>query len=161
VPDEPAAAESWAKPTDGGVIRNTEYTFFKKVSPTTQLGFPDPLTMLLPMLRSNIAPRHRELVRDSWPRFMSVGLIGHNLPPNERLMEMLVVQGNAQNPGMLVTFCEPGTAAQIALTSFVGPPIKVVPVSMAESADAPDVMGTDLPCTVTDDMLNSQKVLDS
>lgn len=50
---------------------------------------------------------------------------------------------------MPVMVLDPGTAAQIAFTSFVGPPIKVVPVSIAESADDPVVIDTLLPCTVT------------
>lgn len=47
------------------------------------------------------------------------------------------------------TGADPGTAAQMAWTSVVGPPINVVPVSMAERAELPEVIGTFLPCTVT------------
>jgi len=36
--DPPALADNWANPTDGGEERNTEYTFFRNVSPTTQLS---------------------------------------------------------------------------------------------------------------------------
>lgn len=35
-PDPPATLESCANPIEGGSARKTEYTFFKKVSPTTQ-----------------------------------------------------------------------------------------------------------------------------
>lgn len=31
VPDPPAASDSWAKPIEAGVMRNTEYTFFCNV----------------------------------------------------------------------------------------------------------------------------------
>jgi len=47
--------------------------------------------------------------------------------------------------------CEPGTAAQIAATSVVGPPISVVPVSMAAKAVVPVVIATDVPPTETAD----------
>ena len=69
-PDPPAASDNCANPIEGGWERNTEYTFFyttapissylcfpprggegartKNVSPTTQFGLPDPLSMLLP-----------------------------------------------------------------------------------------------------------------
>ena len=42
-----------------------------------------------------------------------------------------------KNPSWSATAAEPGTAAQIALTSAVGPPIRVVPVSMAARASLP------------------------
>lgn len=45
----------------------------------------------------------------------------------------------------------------MAWTSFVGPPISVVPVSMADSAVLA-VIGTDFPCTVTEFKVNSQKL---
>jgi len=48
VPDPPAAADNWANPTEAGVARNTEYTFFRNVSPTTQLGLPEPAGILTP-----------------------------------------------------------------------------------------------------------------
>jgi len=92
-PDPPARLESWAKPTEGGDARNTEYTFFRKVSPMTQVGLPDPLWMLVPILRSKIEPRHFELPRSSWPLFMSCVLIGHVLPPNENDTETEAVHG--------------------------------------------------------------------
>jgi len=47
-PDPPAASDNCANPIEGGWERNTEYTFFKNVSPTTQFGLPDPLSILLP-----------------------------------------------------------------------------------------------------------------
>jgi hypothetical protein len=64
----------------------------KKVSPTTQEGLPEPEGMLLPRLRSKMAPRHCELPREIWPRFMSVVLIGHALPPKESVTETEVEQ---------------------------------------------------------------------
>jgi hypothetical protein len=49
VPDPPPAADdNCANPTEGGFARNTEYTFFKNVSPTIHPGFPFPLCTLLP-----------------------------------------------------------------------------------------------------------------
>jgi len=60
VPDPPAAVDNWANPTDGGEERNTEYTFFRNVSPTTQLGLEEPPAILLvPRLRSKMAPMHK------------------------------------------------------------------------------------------------------
>jgi len=47
-----AVDESVAKPTDGGLNLKTEYTFFKKVSPTIQAG------ALLPVVISKNAPTH-------------------------------------------------------------------------------------------------------
>jgi len=40
VPDPPAAVDNWANPTDAGEERNTEYTFFRNVSPIIQSGLP-------------------------------------------------------------------------------------------------------------------------
>jgi len=43
LPEEPpAAADNSANPTDPGLDRKTEYTFLRKVSPTTHEGFPLP-----------------------------------------------------------------------------------------------------------------------
>jgi hypothetical protein len=42
---------SWAKPTAAGLARKTEYTFFRKVSPTIQAG-------ALPIPISKIPPAH-------------------------------------------------------------------------------------------------------
>jgi hypothetical protein len=53
-----------------------------------------------------------------------------------------------KNPVGFSTGAEPGTAAQMALTSAVGPPIRVVPVSKATRAALPVVIRTDRPCTV-------------
>jgi len=63
-PDPPAAVDNWANPTDAGEERNTVYTFFRNVSPTTQSGAK--LTelggiLLEPGLRSKIAPTHKGL----------------------------------------------------------------------------------------------------
>lgn len=80
---------SWAKPTAGGLARKTEYTFFRKVSPTIQLG-------TLPMPISKIPPAHiwevalalpvivlPVIVLLRVPRFMSRGLIAQFVPPKE------------------------------------------------------------------------------
>lgn len=53
---------------------------------------------------------------------------------------------------------DPGTAAQKAFTSFVGPPIKVVPVSIAVRASLPVEIGIALPPAVRDVSDNSQKL---
>lgn len=82
-PDPPAKLESCANPIEGGSARKTEYTFFKKVSPISQEGLPEPEGMSLPRPRSKMAPRHCELPIEIWPRLMSVAFIGHALPPKE------------------------------------------------------------------------------
>jgi hypothetical protein len=108
LPYPPAAADNWANPIDAGCDRNTEYTFFytksrvecihtdvqltKNVTPTTQFGFPFPLTMLLPRLRSKMAPRHCALPGETGPRFISNGLICHVWPPNDMETCMVVLQ---------------------------------------------------------------------
>ena len=55
----------------------------RNISPTTQLGLLLPLGMLVPALRSKMAPRHRELLRDIRPMFMSWVLIDQSFPPND------------------------------------------------------------------------------
>jgi len=60
-PDPPAAVDNWANPTDAGEERNTEYTFFRNVSPTTQVGLELSGILLAPRLRSKMAPRHKGL----------------------------------------------------------------------------------------------------
>lgn len=47
---------SCAKPTAAGLARKTEYTFFRKVSPTIQAGTPTPAPTVVP--RSKIPPAH-------------------------------------------------------------------------------------------------------
>jgi hypothetical protein len=47
---------SCAKPTEAGLARKTEYTFFRKVSPTIQEGTPVPLPVMVPI--SKIPPAH-------------------------------------------------------------------------------------------------------
>jgi len=106
----------------------------------TQFGLPDPPSMLVPILRSKIAPRHIELPRDSWPMFMSCELIGHDFPPNESDTSTVVEHGKLKNPCWTCDWPEPGTAFQIAATSSDGPPMRVVPVSIAEIADDPVVI---------------------
>ena len=56
---------------------------------------------------------------------------------------------NSKNPFESWDAAEPGMAAQIAATSSVGPPINVVPVSMADKAVVPVVIATEFPLTVT------------
>jgi len=63
----------------------------RKVSPTTQLGLPLPLGILLPMSRSKMAPRHCELPLDTCPRFISFALIGQDFPPKESEMVTVVL----------------------------------------------------------------------
>jgi hypothetical protein len=108
LPYPPATADNWANPIDAGCDRNTEYTFFytksrvecihtdvqltKNVTPTTQFGFPFPLTMLLPRLRSKMAPTHCALPGETGPRFISNGLICHVWPPNDMETCMVVLQ---------------------------------------------------------------------
>jgi hypothetical protein len=135
----------------------------KNVAPTTQFGLPFPLMMLLPRLRSKMPPMHCVLPVETGPRFISTGLIGHVWPPNDMEMLTFVLQaeqdttckkkpekkrgGNARNwkkPSM-VAMGVPPTASQIAVTSAVGPPISVVPVSMADSAAFPVVIDTGFP----------------
>jgi len=79
--DPPAALESSANPTEAGSDLKTEYTFFRKVSPTTQLGFPPPASMLDPLVRSKIPPTQRSDEELGLPKFISALLIGHALPP--------------------------------------------------------------------------------
>jgi len=62
-----------------------------------------------------------------------------------------------KNPGFAVEAVAPGTAAHIAATSSEGPPIKVVPVSIAESAALPVRTVIFLPSTVTATRRSSSK----
>jgi len=80
------------------------------------------------------------LPRDSSPMFMSCELMAHDCPPNERVTLTLVVHGKLKNPELTWDMPEPGTAAQIAATSADGPPMRVVPVSIADNAEAPVVI---------------------
>jgi len=90
----PAAEESWANPMDGGdEARNTEYTFLRKVAPTTQEGLSPPAGISLPKLKSKTEPTQRRLPL-SVPMFISTVLILHDLPPKAIVTETLVVQGN-------------------------------------------------------------------
>lgn len=94
VPDEelkPLA--SCAKPTAGGSARKTEYTFFKKVSPTIHIA-PKPPSLRAPA--SKIAPAHMSEV--TVPTFMSTGLIFQSVPPKDMETVILVLQGNAYKP---------------------------------------------------------------
>jgi len=84
VPEEPpAAAESCAKPTEGGWARKTLYTFLRNVSPTIHSGVPAAWPGPVPSSISKIAPRHWLLPAPTVPRFRSSMLIGHEGPPNE------------------------------------------------------------------------------
>lgn len=94
VPDEPPALlDSCAKPTDAGLARKTLYTFFKNVSPTTQLGLPFPLDTEDPRSSTKIPPMH--MLFSITPRFMSSGLMGHAEPPNAMDTLTVVEHGNA------------------------------------------------------------------
>jgi len=92
------------------------------------------------------------------PRFISEGLMGQVLPPNDMEAETWVEQGKAKYPAMLDIARAPGTAFQKALTSVVGPPMRVVPVSIAANAEAPPVTVTGFPCATIPETLNSQKL---
>ncbi len=80
-PEPPAALDNCAKPTDAGLLLKTVYTFFKNVSPTTQLGFPPPEPICEPSPKSKIPPRQRP--EPILPRFMSSVLMGQALPPKD------------------------------------------------------------------------------
>jgi len=145
-PPPPPLPTSCANPTDIGFWRNTEYTFFKNVSPMTHVGPSDPTS--LPMVRSNMDPTQSELPSSTGPRFMSSESIDHAWPPNDKVTCTEVEQGNWKNPWgapWARTALDPGTAAQMATTSSVGPPMAVVPVSMADSAALPVATLTDFP----------------
>jgi len=94
VPSPLPPVASSANPTDIGFWRNTEYTFFKKVSPTTQEGAVSVAVLELPSEMSKTAPTQNELPSSTGPRFMSSGLIGHAWPPKDRVTLTWVEQGN-------------------------------------------------------------------
>lgn len=71
-----ATLERFAKPTDGGLKRKTEYTFLRNVSPTIQLGVELPGDEL----RSKNAPRHEDC--ESCVSLKSAGDILQLAPPN-------------------------------------------------------------------------------
>lgn len=82
VPDEPpAASDSCAKPTAGGLARKTLYTFLRNVSPMIHAGLAPPGGIDEPWVISKIAPRHLPL--PTVPRFKSARLIGHDGPPKD------------------------------------------------------------------------------
>jgi hypothetical protein len=82
-----ARGDSRAKPTDGGLARNTEYTFLRNVSPTIHGG-------ALPLVSNwKNAPRQRSLDGDTRPRRKSAGEIGHDRPPKAMLTSTAVEQG--------------------------------------------------------------------
>jgi len=76
---------------------------------------------------------------------MSLELIGQAFPPKDKVMVTWVEHGKEKKPCIFATGLEPGTAAQMVLTSAVGPPMSVVPVSIADSAALPVVIDTLLP----------------
>jgi len=86
---DPTLADSWAKPTEGGCKRNTEYTFFKKVAPMIQPGPPDPIAA--PRLRSKMPPTQRPSL--SGEIAMSASAMAHVLPPKEIVTPSLVEHG--------------------------------------------------------------------
>ena len=96
-------SESAAKPTEGGLNRKTEYTFFcermingqiatcdssaltRKVSPTIQVG------ALPPVLSSKNAPTHWDPLSEVSRK--SAGAMGQLGPPNEMAMLTCVLHG--------------------------------------------------------------------
>jgi len=156
VPELPVAADSCAKPTAGGLARKTLYTFLRNVSPTIQAGWPGIGLTFEPAVISKIAPRHCPSL--TGPRFRSATLIGHEGPPNDIEIVNWVLHGKEKEPAIFpVRGTEFGTAPQIASTAAVGPPISVVPVSMAAVFVLP--MLTFFPFTVTLDIVCSQNEL--
>jgi len=96
VPVPPAAVDNWANPTDAGEERNTVYTFFRNVSPTTQVGLLLSGILFEPRLRSKMAPRHKGfLPLLIWPALKSSGLIGHDWPPKPNATVIFGLQGYA------------------------------------------------------------------
>lgn len=82
--DEFSPLASCAKPTAGGLARKTEYTFFRKVSPTIQAGvLPIPISKIPPAHIWEVAFALPIIVLLRVPRFMSKGLIAQFVPPNE------------------------------------------------------------------------------
>ena len=69
----------------------------RKVSPTTHEGLPPPEPMLEPSPRSKMPPRH--ILSATVPRFISSGLMGQELPPNDSETLTVVEQaiGNIQS----------------------------------------------------------------
>jgi len=118
-PDPPAARDNSANPTDGGEDRKTVYTFFRNVSPMIQVGTSAGTALLVPRLRSKIAPRHnglRPLL--ICPALKSTGLIGHDFPPKDIDTVTSTLQGNAKNPGSLTPkSTDPGIELYKATTS--------------------------------------------
>lgn len=91
----------------------------------------------------------------------------HERPPKDTVMLTLVLQAvlqkrklvddqrleqncarNWKAPGSAEIGLEPGTAAQIASTSDVGPPINALFRSKILNEESPGVIGTGFPCTV-------------
>jgi hypothetical protein len=167
VPDPPAAADNCAKPTAGVpllspvleevVPRKTVYTFFRNTSPITQLGFPDPSGILLPKLRSNIPPRQLLDPCVTGPRFISLAEMGQEVPPKEMVVLMEVLHGKLKNPSCPCTASDPCTPAQKLWTASEGPPISVVPVSMAASGEE-EPREIDCDWTVNEATFNNQKL---
>ena len=122
-----AKGDSCANPTAGGWNLNTEYTFFKNVSPTTHWGSPGPNGGM-----GMNAPRHIELFPFNAPALKSAGEISHCGPPNDMLTVTFVLHGNVQCPLSFPTpIFEPGIRLYICAMSSDGPWTKVVPVSIA------------------------------
>src|ERR1700722_14588791 len=103
-----AKGDSCANPTAGGLNLNTEYTFFKNESPTTQYGGP---TQDAGMEEN--APTHIESFPSN-PVLKSAGDICHCSPPNDMLTVTGMRQGIIQFPLIFpVPLIEPGTCAYI------------------------------------------------
>lgn len=93
---------------------------------------------------------------------MSLGLIDQAVPPKDIETVTLLVQAEcdinntineildrhlrkANRPPELGTGCELGIVSYIACTAAVGPPMRVVPVSIEATAEDPVPTGIDLP----------------
>jgi hypothetical protein len=62
----------------------------KKLSPTTQDGFPLAAALLDPRVRSKILPVHLPFASPG-PKLMSLSLMGHDWPPKENVVPSLVL----------------------------------------------------------------------
>jgi len=82
-----ATLERAAKPTEGGLYRKTEYTFFRKASPIIQEGAPEPVFV------SKNAPMHSVEPELTCMREKSVGLIDQVDPPKDSSTFTIVEHG--------------------------------------------------------------------
>jgi len=100
-----ATDDSCANPTAGGWNLNTEYTFFKKVSPTIHLRGDEAGNST-----AKNAPMHIELLPCNAPALKSAGEICHCGPPNDMVTVTSELHGIIQKSLICpVPCCEPGT----------------------------------------------------